>query len=304
MDWRETEEQRDRARAEEPVVVPCSGGNLVGILTPPSPDAVPAGMCAVFLARPRFEQRRVTVEMARRLAANGFACFRFDQQGWGDSEGDFTPMDVDEPRIKELSAVLRYLKGRGLCKFVLWGLCLDARTALAAFRSERDSLAGLAFLSAPVTRLASPRMFTWKNLLRFGFDPQRWRELLFSGTSRREAFKAVRFALRGLVKGPGDSISSKFRADFTALVTSKARALFLYGAEDGEYQSFRIAEEQLFPKLDAATRRRLEIEVWPGGVHSVFAIDRQREIVEKSISWIDSLHPARTENHTKLAAVG
>jgi hypothetical protein len=104
----------------------------------------------------------------------------------------------------------------------------------------------------------------------------------------------TRVARRSVGNGDGGPpLNPGFVSDFRALVRSGARALFLYGADDAEYQSFRVAEHQLIARLDAHTRARFEVEVWPGEVHGFLEMDRQRDVFERSITWIEALHLAR-----------
>jgi hypothetical protein len=86
-------------------------------------------------------------------------------------------------------------------------------------------------------------------------------------------------------------LGASFREHFQALVRSKARALFLYGLEDAEYASFRVAERTVFASLPAAVRARFEIEVWPGSVHGFLEMTRQRETFARALGWIEALHP-------------
>ena len=150
MPWRESEAELGRARAESPALVDAPLGRLFGIFTPPAPDAPPAGLCVVFLTRPRSHRNRMWVEGARRLAAKGFACFRFDYHGTGDSGGAAARLDPNQPYRADILAVLRHLRTRlGQERFVLVGACFDARTALAAFPAEGGAIAGLVFMVAP-----------------------------------------------------------------------------------------------------------------------------------------------------------
>ncbi|MGH7836216.1 MAG: hypothetical protein ACREQC_00170, partial [Candidatus Binataceae bacterium] len=93
-----------RARAERAFMMDGPRGQLIGIYTPPAPEAAPADLCVVMLSRPRFEPRRMTVQAARRLAAGGFGCIRFDQNGWGESEGEDLPINPEKPRQFETLA--------------------------------------------------------------------------------------------------------------------------------------------------------------------------------------------------------
>ena len=79
--------------------------------------------------------------------------------------------------------------------------------------------------------------------------------------------------------------------DFGALVRSRARALFLYGLEDAEYASFRVAERTVLARLPAEARARFEVEIWPGSVHQFLEMPRQRETFARAIAWIEALHP-------------
>jgi hypothetical protein len=84
-------------------------------------------------------------------------------------------------------------------------------------------------------------------------------------------------------------LAQGFVHDFDAFVHSRAWVLFLYGEKDAEYQSFRIVEEQLLPRLPAEVRERIEVVVWPGEVHGFLEVPRQREGLEKVLAWIDSV---------------
>src|SRR5262252_3721571 len=97
MSWRETAVELERARAEQALTLPSPGGRLFGIYTPPDPSAPPAGHCVILLTRPRSHRNRIWVEAARRLAVRGFAAFRFDYHGTGDSEGASAYLDPNQP---------------------------------------------------------------------------------------------------------------------------------------------------------------------------------------------------------------
>jgi pimeloyl-ACP methyl ester carboxylesterase len=303
MNWRETEAELACAWAEEPVVIPSRDGDLIGIYTPAAPEAPPVRMCVVLLARPRFEYRRMTVDLARRLAQVGFACFRFDFHGWGDSEGESSPTNIDDPATEDVTTVIRYLtEVRGEWRLVLWGGCYGARAALSAFVRNPDAIEGLAFLSAPLNAQPISGVYNLGNLGRWLIDSEQWRQLILSRRARRRAANALRAMLRRSLahRNWAESVSPIFEKHFRALVNARARALFLYGLEDDEYSLFRLAEPRLFGRLDAATRRRFEIVVWPGRVHSVLNVPRQQEIVAKSVSWISSLRPGATSDDIVL----
>jgi alpha/beta superfamily hydrolase len=299
MPWRESEAELGRARAEQPAVVDSPLGPLFGIFTPPAPEAPAAGLCVVFLTRPRSHRNRMWVEGARRLSARGFACFRFDYHGTGDSGGESGRLDPNQPYRLDLLAVIRHLRERLMQRrFVVCGSCFDARTALSAFPEEGGAIAGLVFMTAPAMELsvmsqASADHKDWRHLVRALGRADNWRAL---GRPERWRYMAnvagrvARRAVPGLEAG-GLPVAAGFVADFGAFVRSGARALFLYGEADEEYRSFEPVTSRLIPALDAAARSRIEVEVWPGRVHGFLDVARQREAFARVTSWIDALRP-------------
>ena len=87
-------------------------------------------------------------------------------------------------------------------------------------------------------------------------------------------------------------ILNSFEIPFRALARSHARALFLYAEQDRLRAEFRVAEEVLFSQLDSEARTRLEIEIWPGRIHT---IEAETAVIERAISWLREFHPARSE---------
>lgn len=303
MPWRESAAEIERARAERPFAVASPLGLLFGIYTPPAPDAVPSGLCAVLFTRPRSHRNRMWVEGARRLATRGFACFRFDYHGTGDSEGDSGWLDPNRPYRGDAVTVIRFLRTQfGHDRFVLCGACFDARTALSAFVDEADAIAGLMFMAAPVVELETLVRVDadrkgWMHLWRALRNPENWKTL---GRPERWGYMGTvvtRVARRSLGSEPGADtpLAASFLEHFQALLRSRARALFLYGRDDAEYESFRIAERTVFARLTPEQRGRLEVEVWDGTVHGFLEMTRQRETFERAVSWIESLHPQRAQ---------
>ncbi len=300
MPWRETAAELERARAEQPVVVPAPHGRLFGIFTPPAPATQPRELCAVFLTRPRSHRNRMWVEAARRLATRGFACFRFDYRGTGDSEGSTLKLDPDAPYREDMVAVMRHLRDAlGQRRFVLSGSCFDARTALSAFPEEGHAIEGLVFMVGPATHLddwnrADADYKDWRHLARAIGRTDNWKALKSPDRWHYMAVvlgRVARRSLGGLAQPDEVRASKNFREDFRALVRSGARALFLYGAEDSVYRAFRSVECTLLPALDPETRRRFTVDVWPGNMHGFIEMQLQRNVLDRVVAWIESLRP-------------
>jgi len=133
-------------RAERPLVFPCAGDSLFGILHPPETDARARGVLIV-VGGPQYRvgSHRQFVLLARALAAHGYPVMRFDYRGMGDSGGELRDFEgVHEDLEAALDTFFHAYPD--LSEVVLWGLC-DAASAAAfhAFRDERVS--GLVLLN-------------------------------------------------------------------------------------------------------------------------------------------------------------
>jgi pimeloyl-ACP methyl ester carboxylesterase len=299
MPWRETAAELARARAEQPLVAPTPRGDLFGIYTPPDPAAPPADLCVILFTRPRSHRNRMWVEGARHLAARGFAAFRFDYHGAGDSGGESAFLNPNTPYREDAVAILRHLRETfGHRRFVVAGSCFDARTALSTFMDEGAAIEGLVFLAAPVMELETlvqvhADQKDWRHVLRALRKPSNWRSLGSPERWRHVASVLGRVAGRSVPGGAGElPLASSFIEHFRALVLSRSRALFLYGHEDAEYASFRVAERTVFAALPPEARARFEVEVWPGTVHGFLEMKRQRETIHRALGWIEALHPS------------
>lgn len=300
MPWRETPAELDRARAEQAIQVPTAAGTLFGIFTPPDPGVPPARHCVVFFTRPRSHRNRMWVEGARRLAAKGFAAFRFDYHGTGDSEGVSAFLDPNQPYRDDADAVIAMLRERyEQTRFIVVGACFDARTALSAFASEGSAVAGMVFFAAPVMELetlvkAHADQKDWRHLLRALGNPENWRALGRAERWRYMTTVLTRVAGGGSRNGSRNDtpLADSFVDHFRALVQSGSRALFIYGELDPEYASFQVALQTVFARLSPAERARLEVEVWPEDVHGFLNLPMQRKGLERTLEWCETFQAA------------
>jgi alpha-beta hydrolase superfamily lysophospholipase len=298
MPWRETAAELDRARAEVAVTVPSPAGALFGVFTPPDPTAPQAEHCVILFTRPRSHRNRIWVEAARRLAVNGFAAFRFDYHGTGDSEGASAYLDPNAPYLDDASAVIRFLGERfGQRRFLSVGACYDARVALGTFADPGSGMDGMVFFSAPVMELttlvkAYADHKDWRHLMRALGNPENWRQLGNFARWRYMLTVLGRVARRGNARRDDTPLAGSFVEHFRALARSGARALFVYGDADEEYLSFQAALATEFPKLTAEQRARLEVEVWEvEDVHGFLNIPIQRRSLERALGWLGAFHP-------------
>jgi dienelactone hydrolase len=138
--------------AERPVFFASGPNPLFGVLTAPDrlrdpdlvvivlPESVPTGMRS---------QNGVLVRMARALAQAGYASFRFDYHGTGESVGPMPQARRDEPFLDDLDAAFAWLRDQGYGRFLLAGACFGAQTALLAVPG-RAEIGGVALLACLV----------------------------------------------------------------------------------------------------------------------------------------------------------
>lgn len=130
------------ANTEEPLVFPCEGSALVGIL-----HHTPAARCEVavlvIVGGPQYRvgSHRQFVSSAHALAAAGYPVLRFDYRGMGDSEGEFRGFEHVAEDIKSAIDVLCQTchPRRGV---VLFGLC-DAASAALTYCLSDPRIVGL-----------------------------------------------------------------------------------------------------------------------------------------------------------------
>lgn len=294
MDWAETPATLARARAEQAVAFAGPEGRIAAIFTPAAPEAPLANRCVIFPARPRFGTRRLAVLGSRTLAAEGFACLRFDLHGHGESAGTTMSPDRNQPYGGEVEAAIRYLReAHAQHRFLLVGYCFDALSALDAFRNEAEAIDGLFFAAAPV--LVEPLADSKSISGRIG---NRRRMPHLSRRSLWNRLRLISAVVQGLrcVEKQAEIANLTRRAQISrgveiplaALARSRARALFLYGEHEPFYEEFKFVECRLFANLDGEARRRLRIELWPNAVH---AIESEPAILDRVVSWVREFQP-------------
>ena len=141
---------------EEPFFFNNSRYNLFGILHRPSPEKEKKD-CGVVFCAPFAEEKlwsqRVYVSFARELAGEGYAVFRFDYMGHGDSEGNFEDSTI-ETRLSDIAKSVEVLRSKtGVSRVGLLGLRLGG--TLAAISSEKLRDINFLILWEPVVKVES-----------------------------------------------------------------------------------------------------------------------------------------------------
>jgi exosortase A-associated hydrolase 1 len=165
----------------EPLVFPCEGSVLVGVLHRAGGERAEVAVLVV-VGGPQYRvgSHRQFVSSARALAAAGFPVLRFDYRGMGDSEGECAGFEqVTEDIRAAMGAIEAACKPRR--GIVLLGLC-DAASAALMYCRKDPRVAGLILMnpwvrSEQTQAAAMVRSYYGARLLQADF----WRKLVSGG---------------------------------------------------------------------------------------------------------------------------
>ena len=132
---------------ERGIIFSCAGERLLGVLCAPDGPAETGVLVIVGGPQYRVGSHRQFLLLARRLAGEGFAVFRFDYRGMGDSTGEARNFEGIGDDIA--AAIGAFQAARpDVGKIVLWGLCDGASAALLYWHARRDErVSGMCLLN-------------------------------------------------------------------------------------------------------------------------------------------------------------
>lgn len=180
---------------ETPLIFPCAGEDLLGILHPGGPQAEKALLLVVGGPQYRVGSHRQFVLLARHLAAAGIPVLRFDYRGMGDSGGAPRPFEVVGA---DIGAALDAL-GRALPlvrRVVIWGLC-DAASAACLYAPQDPRVSGLVLLNPWVrTQAGEARTYLRHYYLARLRSPELWSKLFAGRFQVRRSLESLLAFLR------------------------------------------------------------------------------------------------------------
>lgn len=183
------------AAMPEPFFIPLGEARLAAMLHHGRANAAVGVLIVVGGPQYRVGAHRQFLLLARRLAAAGIPCLRFDLRGMGDSSG--AAVDYLQARA-DIDAAIDAFKARspGLRGIVPWGLC-DGAAAILLHAATRSDIAGLVLLNPWVRQQHTHaqslvRHYYWNRLRSRDF----WRKLLRGGVDLGRALSGLLSALR------------------------------------------------------------------------------------------------------------
>lgn len=168
----------------------CEDEDLFGVLSLPERPHKRGVLVVVGGPQYRAGSHRQFTLLARGLAEQGYATFRFDYRGMGDSEGaprSFEQVDIDlRAAVDQFFALVPTLE-----EVVIWGLC-DGASAALFYAHQDPRIKGLVLLNPWVRTAEGLAKATLKHYYRARlFEPELWKKL-FSG---RFAFRSAASSL-------------------------------------------------------------------------------------------------------------
>lgn len=145
---------------ERGVVFQSQGKQLVGVLHQSIKEASKGVVIVVGGPQTRVGSHRLFVYIARALAKQGIAVFRFDYSGAGDSEGEIADFQDIQQDISDAIGLFKQQLPQ-LNDITLWGLC-DAASAILLYleQCEHDYVTRLVLVN-PWVRQASTQAQTY-----------------------------------------------------------------------------------------------------------------------------------------------
>lgn len=265
---------------------------LVGILARPE---TPADRSLPWVVIPnagnlhRVGAGRASVTLARRLAAGGYAAFRFDHAGVGDSPPRRDGADVSAGRVSELQQVLSDLESRyGASRFVVFGLCTGARDAFhAAVEDER--IVGIVQIDGFAYRNTRFHMTRFLRRLRHPLAS-------IHGLARR-----LLPAPRPVSESEGENLwveewsgyppRAKVEEGYRTLVARGVQLFVAFTGSWGEEYNYHRQFVDMYRGVDFS--ESLTLRFMPDASHTLVDPFDQRALLAEVVEWLGTVAPAQ-----------
>ncbi len=285
--------------AEQAIVFQCEGESLVGIVARPERPRDVGVVVIVGGPQYRAGSHRQFVLLARHLAQNGVATFRFDYRGMGDGTGamrSFEGIDSDiRTAIGTFAASVPEVR-----RIVLWGLC-DAASAACFYAPGDARVVGLALLNPWVHTEAGEskaylRHYYWRRVLSSAFWKKAIAGKLNLGGSIRDFGSKVARASRGEGSvAPAGAEDRSHRADgggplpermLGSLRKFPGRLLLLISGHDivaAEFADLTRASPEWQAVLSATRSKSHHV---PDANHTFSAAKWRDDVARQTLAWV------------------
>jgi pimeloyl-ACP methyl ester carboxylesterase len=258
-----------------------SENSLVGVLTEPDPkrklDDPPALVVTNIGINHRVGANRIWVELARRLAREGFPVLRFDLSGLGDSAPRRDHRTELERAELDLREAIEALQRRGIARrFVVCGLCSGVDSAHALALGD-PRVCGAVFVDGYSYPTLSSRV---RRLLIRAFAPARWRRRVLSRIAPLWRAQAVGEIQEIYVRSY--PTLERFRSDIRGLRARGTRLLFVFS---GGVESF-LGAGQFWEAVGDSYRDQIALRHLPRADHLFTSVIDRAELLDILVDWI------------------
>lgn len=280
---------------------------LVGVVSEPAaPPPVERPVVLILNAGivHRVGNARMSVRLARELAAAGHVAVRFDHSGIGDSAPIVDGRSWQEVWAAETREVMDELgRTHGALRFVIVGLCSGATTAFRV--AVADPRVAGAVLMNPQGFDASPRWNAhaknpgWvRDYLAAARRPESWwRALTGRIRYRRLAHVLGSAVTRRLAPDPAvEAVRASLRAELEATLARDARLLFLFSEGDHAADEFAVITRDATAALSHPGLVTASIAATD---HTFTLLAVQRDVLRRIGEWISAVREPRIEERAK-----
>lgn len=269
--------------------------SLVGILTEPDAERQKKDAPVLIASNVGLNHRvgpfRLYVDLARRVAEQGYTMLRFDLGGLGDSAPRADRVDELGRAVLDAKDAMRALhERRGAKRFLPIGMCsgVDSTHTVTV---EDKRVVGAVFIEGYAFRT---REFY---LRRYG---QRLLTRRFWEVYLNRKVRQYVSALRDKVRQPGEAEEIYTRAypspeqlkrEYGAVLERGTELLFVFAGGMGADQGYNYARQfaDVFPQV--AADRRVELEFYPHADHTYSSVRDRAVLIDRIERWLLARFP-------------
>ena len=268
----------------------------------------------------RVGPERLYRRMADAFVRLGFAVFRFDFYGLGDSEGElketwvkdvYNHIEVGRFVEDAIDAMDWIQQNHGIDRFVVSGLCGGAITGLLTGSRDQRVVGLLALGITPLlaSRAADPSLYMTQGQLdqmRRGyigklFSPKAWVRLLTLRSDYRVIWRSMRRPSKSRSDGhpstsaatspESDNASPLFPPAFFKMLSSERPIMLIFGGSDRLHWEFDEKFVARHSERLAQLKETYKLHIVEHANHVLSFDEWQREMLEVSAFWLDEHFP-------------